>query len=51
MTIQIKNMQLLNQLHENITNFDKLNENFEVNIDIIIQITIAMLKKSITNHR
>jgi hypothetical protein len=37
MTIQIKNMQLLNQLRENITNFDKLNEHFEINIHIINQ--------------
>jgi hypothetical protein len=37
MTIQIKNMQLLNQLRENMTNFDKLNEHFEINIHIINQ--------------
>ncbi len=36
-TIQTKNMQLLNQLRENMTNFDELYEHFEVSVQIINQ--------------
>ncbi len=39
-TIQVKNMQLLNQLRKNMTSFDKLYEHFEVYIQVVNQIKL-----------
>jgi histone H3/H4 len=39
-TIQVKNMQLLNQLRKNMTSFDKLYEHFEIYTQVVNQIRL-----------
>ncbi len=46
MIIQVKNMQLLNRLRHNMTNFDILSKSFKINILIINKVRLrSQLKK------